>query len=966
MSLTFSQARDEIAQLVAQFRVNHSAYLAPSYKEAHARQQLIDPLFMALGWDVHNTQKAAPDYTQVVFEDSLTIGGNKRAPDYTFRIGKHDRKFFVEAKKPGVPIKNDADAAYQIRLYGWNAKLPLSILTDFEEFAVYDCRNKPKPTDKPAVARVDYYTYEEYVDRWQELWERFSYEAVVQGKLDHFIESVKGKRSTLTVDADFLDTIEQWRKLLAQNLALRNEALDVPALNDAVQRTLDRLIFMRIAEDRDIEPYEQLKDLAPHDDLYKRLVKLFKQADDKYNSGLFDFAHDTRTPKLKIDDKVLRAIIGDLYGVYNFRIMPPDILGNVYEQFLGKVIHLTPSHQARVEEKPAVRKAGGVYYTPSYIVDYIVQHTVGKWVEGKTPNEVSHLRVLDMACGSGSFLLGAYQFLLDWHLQWYVTDQSSKFKVQGSKSSPIVQQHDTWRLTTEEKKRILLNNIFGVDIDRQAVEVTKLSLLLKVLEGESQASLQMAFNLGEARARALPNLDDNIKCGNSLIGTDYFTGQMLPDPDELQRVNAFDWEREFPQVFAADRPARFSETSRVSHAGGFDCVIGNPPWGAELPKEDEKYIRSVYAVAQTSALDSYALFIERAMSQLKPSGLLGYITPDTFLRKQEFLATRSFLLQKTSVCELVEAGPLFSKVRDTWCLVSIASNNPPTEDQRIKHRKLSRFITSVEERLERFGKGEWSSEAEVPQSTWLSHPKLIVGYSATEQEQTLVAKLEKWPSIGEQSDLYKISRGEEGSKFALTPHTSGKFWMVIPENVERHFVDEGMCIAASTLTPTKVTALYQHSKIWIIRIQKLRWGQRIVCAFDGRTNSAGMKTLQVIISPNDDENNLKYLSGILASRLINFWCVNYLADDINQSYLEKIPIRTINISDAADQAQHDRMVQLVTQMLELHKHLHAAPSDAAREIYQRQIDATDRAIDALVYELYGLTEEEIAIVEETQ
>ena len=269
--------------------------------------------------------------------------------------------------------------------------------------------------------------------------------------------------------------------------------------------------------------------------IYERLCQLFRQADSRYNSGLFHFSKekgqssspDDLTLRLKIDDKVLKEIISGLYypSPYVFKEIPADILGQVYERFLGKVIRLTAGHQAKVEEKPEVRKAGGVYYTPTYIVDYIVKNTVGKLLgRRKTPKEAAGLKILDPACGSGSFLLGAYQYLLDWHTKWYSEHDPETWA--KAKTPAIYQaQGGGWRLTTAEKKRILLNNIHGVDIDPQAVEVTKLSLSLKVLEGESQESI--GAQLGLFKERALPDLGSNIKCGNSLIGPDYYEGRQL-------------------------------------------------------------------------------------------------------------------------------------------------------------------------------------------------------------------------------------------------------------------------------------------------------------------------------------------------------------------------------------------------------------------------------------------------------
>lgn len=256
-----------------------------------------------------------------------------------------------------------------------------------------------------------------------------------------------------------------------------------------------------------------------------------------------------------MDERVLKDILRRLYypdSPYEFSVLPSDILGQVYEQFLGKVIRLTAGHRAVVEAKPEVRKAGGVYYTPTYIVDYIVQHTVGKLLEGKTPHEVGGftkawkrsaklrpLRVLDPACGSGSFLLGAYQYLLDWYQKKYVEDGPEKH-AKGRNPRLYRGPGGEWRLTTAERKRILLTHIYGVDIDPQAVEVTKLSLLLKVLEGETHETLDSFYRLFQERA--LPDLGANIKCGNSLIGPDFFAGAEYSflDEEERYRINPFD------------------------------------------------------------------------------------------------------------------------------------------------------------------------------------------------------------------------------------------------------------------------------------------------------------------------------------------------------------------------------------------------------------------------------------------
>ena len=320
----------------------------------------------------------------------------------------------------------------------------------------------------------------------------------------------------------------------------------------------------------------------------------------RYNSGLFHFATEGDRPEtpdawtlgLAIDDKPLREILRGLYypdSPYEFAVLPADILGQVYEQFLGQVIRLTPGHRAVVEAKPEVKKAGGVFYTPTFIVRVIVRRTVGPLLAGRTPREVAGrggvtppLRIADIACGSGTFLLEVYQHLLDWYLEQYVAHLAPLLRAGHAATSPEVRAQlpedaapltkrarrtdgslpiyeagggrvagSEWRLTTAERKRILTTHIYGVDIDPQAVEVTKLSLLLKVLEGENEQTLGSQLRLFQERA--LPDLARNIKCGNSLIGPEIDDGQQLGllDDDERYRINAFDWAAEFPEVFGA-------------------------------------------------------------------------------------------------------------------------------------------------------------------------------------------------------------------------------------------------------------------------------------------------------------------------------------------------------------------------------------------------------------------------------
>jgi hypothetical protein len=364
----------EIADLTERFEQHAESYRSGNYNEAQLRKEFVDPMFKALGWDMDNLSGYAEAYKDVIHEDAIRIGGATKAPDYCFRIGG-TRKFFLEAKKPSVDIKSDAHPAFQLRRYAWSAKLPLSILTDFEEFAVYDCRVEPALNDKAAVSRVLYLGFKDYVLGWDEIAKIFSREAILKGSFDKFAESNKAKRGTAEVDDAFLGEIENWRADLARNLASRNPQLSQRDLNFSVQRTIDRIVFLRICEDRRIEVYGRLQALLNGEHTYDRMRQLFREADERYNSGLFHFQKeknrieppDDLTPGLKIDDASLKKIVKRLYypaSPYEFSVLSADILGQVYEQFLGKVIRLTEGHQAKVEDKPEVKKPGASITRP--------------------------------------------------------------------------------------------------------------------------------------------------------------------------------------------------------------------------------------------------------------------------------------------------------------------------------------------------------------------------------------------------------------------------------------------------------------------------------------------------------------------------------------------------------------------------------------------------------------------------
>jgi len=1011
----------QIITLVENFRRNLPAYQGGDYKEEQLKQEFINPFFEALGWDVSNRGGAAPQYRDVIFEDSIKVGGGTRAPDYCYTLSGR-KMFFVEAKKPSVNVLYDKDAVYQLRRYAWSAQLPLSILTNFEKLIIYESRKRPKNEDNPSTERFSYYSFEEYPDKWEEISKLFSKTAVLQGSIDKFVKSVEKKHGTQEVDDEFLIEIEGWRDGIAKNIALRNTNLSIHDLNFAVQVTIDRIIFLRMCEDRGIEPYGQLQEIIKNGNIYKELCKIYKKCDEKYNSGLFHFdqeknrniSPDEITLKIDIDDTVLKEIIKNIYypdSPYEFSVLSPEILGNIYERFLGKIIRLTDGHHAKVEEKPEVKKAGGVYYTPKYIVDYIVENTVGKLCEKKLPKEISTFRILDPACGSGSFLLGAYSYLLKYHLEYY----SKQKKPERLEDQIYLGKNGAWVLTIKEKKRILLNNIYGVDIDPQAVEVTKLSLLLKVLEGENKDVFERQQKLWQERA--LPDLGNNIKCGNSLIGTDLYSSDISShlEKEDIIRINAFDWNTEFKEIITN---------------GGFDTIVGNPPYIRiqalqEWAPIEVEFYKKKYASAEKGNYDIYVVFVEQGLNLLNSRGHLGFILPHKFFNAKYGEPLRALISKGRNLSQLVHFGDqqVFEGATTYTCLLFLEKAGSKecvfTKVQDLAKWRLGETVTSGKILTEEFGETEWNiglsgvQDPVITKMTVNSKPlvevsKKIYQGLATSADSVYVLELIKKSgetclvrskALGginveiESKVLHPLLKGSEINRWevpapqyvVLFPYdVQGEIVTPIPESRWQtefplawdYLIKNKTVLLDRTKVDSKLwwifpypknLARYEHPKI-IVQVLSTRgnftWDGLGIFYFLGG-GTAGGNAIQV-----EDEYQAKYLLAILNSKLATYYVVRVASGfragfyAFGKSSLANLPIRTINFSEPVDKTRHDKIVSIVTQMLDLHKQLSLAKAEHEKNVIQRQIDAIDKQIDYLVYELYGLTTEEIKIIEE--
>jgi len=938
-------AYKKISELVERFDEQFESYKKNDYNETLTRRDFIDPFFKALGWDIDNEEGYAEAYREVIHEDKIKIGKATKAPDYSFRLVGGKRLFFVEAKKPSVVIKDDILPAYQVRRYGWSAKLAISIITDFEELAIYDCTKKPMPTDKASVARVKYITYKDYLKEFDFIWDTFSKEHVLKGSFDKFIQGTANKKGTATVDKEFLLSLDSWRTYLATSISWNNKDLDEDEINFAVQQTIDRIIFLRIAEDRSVEPYGNLKDALKQGDYYQNLFKIFKDADDKYNSGLFNLKKDQISKNLKIDNKVIKTIITELYyplSPYEFSVLSVEILGSAYEQFLGKVIRITPAHHAKVEEKPEVRKAGGVYYTPQYIVEYIVKNTVGKLIDGKTPKEINKIKIVDPACGSGSFLIGAYQYLLDFHKDYYSNNGKPS---KGKKDNPLTPEGN---LTTAEKKRILLNNIYGVDIDVNAVEVTKLSLLLKCMEGETSASI--AYQLSMFNERVLPTLDNNIKDGNSLIDMDFYENEL--DFGAEKKIKPFSWQKGFAEVFKQ---------------GGFDCVIGNPPYGASFNDQEKSYLLSKFR-NQNYQLDSYLIFLEQSFKTLlKEDGKFGMIIPNPWLTNLLQKNLRKFIFENSAVNEIVHfKQAVFPKVTVDTEIVILSNEKEKNNEVKV----------SVVEKGNSLLHDKHTIIAH-KQKEWVAANGDVVNIFQSESDKALFRKilkdtkpLEEYFIINAGIKPYQVGKGKpkqtkrdveervfdsdkKENKF-FRKYLRGKdIYRYVTSPLEERYLKFGEWIAE----PRPAANFDAAEKIFMRQT-----GDSLIGTLDTKQFLC-LNNMHVLVPKETTNPDAKYFLAIINSKLLNWYYQTLNPEkgealaEVKKSNVAQLPMK---LADAKTQSEIEK---LSNQLLQLNEEKSETKLQTKINQLQGKIDYCENRINEIVYQLYGLTEEEIKMVE---
>lgn len=652
--------KQKLESLVEKFENNIRQYKNKNYNETEVRVDFVNPMFEILGWDVDNKKNLPQQYREVTHEASVIVKENgkdkTKKPDYAFRFGS-DVLFYLETKKPSVDIENDISPAFQTRRYGWSGNLRVSVLSNFEYTYIYDCGVRPMEDDGTQVALIARYHYKEYVSKFEEIYKMLSKESVENGTFDSLYDNIASPFKKEPFNEYFLKQIKKWRCLLAKDIHDNNN-LDEDTLNICVQRILNRIIFLRICEDRDLEKYETIKNIDSLDEL----KTVFEEADKKYDSGLFELLDED---DIYLSNDVLKEILVDLYypnNSYDFSVVDPYVIGQIYELFLDEAITIH-NNDIVVEKKPEVVDYQGAVNTPKNITDIIVENTLENVIKESSSTEIKKLKIADICCGSGNFLLSVYELLVNKTIEYYI---STNLEDSINKGLIYKSYYDSnYQLDFKEKREILISCIYGVDIDPLAVEITKFSLLLKLLDNTSSDILSK-YQM-ETGNKILPNLDNSIKNGNSLVGKEYanFDSDYYTKFDLLKKIKPFNWEDEFEGV-------------------KFDAIVGNPPYIrvqniVKYNKEEYDFFKndaSQYKTGKSSLLDKYFLFIEKGYSLLKENGYLGFIVPNKFMVLKNADKLRSFLHESKSISSIINFDTIqVFKGRSTYTCIIILSKS---------------------------------------------------------------------------------------------------------------------------------------------------------------------------------------------------------------------------------------------------------------------------------------------------
>ncbi len=925
--------------------------------EAQNCKDFILPLFGMLGWDVYSDEIASEE----------NVGG-KRA-DYIFRMNGVAR-FFLEAKKPSVDLRQE-NFAEQAISYAWHKSVSWAILTNFETLKIFNAEWDEMNPERSLVFEIpcaDYPTSEKLA--------LLSREAVERGELDRWAEREFRKPKRENVDTQLAKDLLRWRNVLSENLKAwnKNKKINDKQIAKAVQTLLDRLIFIRTTEDRGIEN-EHLREILRNyeenkegkSNLEKELKGLFRNYDDWYDSRLFE---KQLCDELEYENSFLKTVIGELYkntkGIrYKFDEINSDVLGSIYEQYLGQI--------QQSDAKNSKRRQQGIYYTPRYIVDFITRNTIGELLKKKPAHEIVKIKILDPACGSGSFLTQAFEII----------NQSLNKQNWDNPGT---------RLT------VIPKCVYGVDLDDEAVEIAQLNLLLRMVYQRER----------------MPNLTHNIECGNSLLsGTD----------SELQKKfgaawkekKPFNWEERFEEVF---------------RCGGFDVIIGNPPYIKEYV--DKSAFDGLHdSPYYQGKMDIWTLFACQAIDHLKDGGYFSFIAPNSWLTNAGASIFRDKILKEGEIVSFVDFGD-FKVFRDAGIQTMIFVFRKGTSRSKyfVKYAKVvnseiaaDTVATFLNSNYKIASDGIEKIDLQFEPKKYLKKP--IAFFNA--ERGSIIDKIENTtnfqlkdeeiaqgivpnPDVINSRNIKDIDNATTlGIKVGDGVFVIRKGSLKVNKNEEiflrplydtdevgRYFFKptnekELIYIAKNDSLPkeSKIIAhLEKFSPIMEkrrenqngrIKFYNLHWprderffkkGPKIIALRKSATPNFSyteypayvMLTFNIIKAERID---LKYLTGLLNSRVAYFWFRNRGKMQGDNLQIDKEPLLNFPIKITNNKKQVEKIAKLVDDAMGLNTEIHKLDpileKEKCAEIKSKR-EKAEKEIDEEVYKIYDLSPEEIKIV----
>ena len=962
---------ERVVELISKYENIKKSGKIKKYNEESTKKDFILPLFEALGWNVYNRAKR---------NDSVSAEENisKKRVDYGFRINGIP-KFFLEAKSiKEENIQTNPKYVTQAIDYAWMKSCSWAILCNFETIAVFnaDWKGSNIGTNLLFVLHPSDFLS----DSRFKLLSKNSFE---NNELDKVASRYGKKQTKNPINKQLLQDMIHFREILSKDIIKNNQDkhLSQDDVDESVQRILDRLIFIRNAEDRELEENRLQSDVRQwasrgRGQLVKEISKVYSYFNEQYNSKLFS-RH--LCDELYLDNKVLIEVIEGLNHSkdnsyrYDFSIIESDVLGNIYEQYLGNILKATPK-RAKLSESKTHRKEQGIYYTPSYIVDYIVKNTVGEFIKTHTPEEIKNVKILDPACGSGSFLIRAYKELERYWEKKYRTEHGLQETLKFDDAEDFYSM----------KVEILKNNIFGVDLDPKAVEIAQLNLLLQISE----------------KGEKLPLLQNKIKVGNSLID----------DPNVSDK--AFKWEEEFPEIMKN---------------GGFDIIIGNPPYVRiqNLEKKEVDYFGSNFKSAFKN-YDIYLLFVEKSLKLLRRNGDIGFIIPSKFVNADYGRGLRNVISRTKTLRRFVDFKDLqiFGDATNYTCLLFLKNtenedfeymspksknefslaeiSNPdifqkyrlpiPNEGESwiLSNNKVNSLMKKLKDKGESLGvisKNIFQGLVTGSDSTYF-----VRVISETKETAKIINIKDSIEFVVEKAILKKLLKGKDIRKwnvdwnglYVIYPYfvENGKASLISLSEIKEKFplAYEYFKHYGSQLK-SRENHRFQYDENWhqfgrLQNIEKFEQPKIITQVlasnntfaidlkgeyyFVGGGNAGGYG-----IVLNDNNQDLYYfVLALLNSKVLEFYLKNISTPfrggyfSYGRRFIEQLPL--LRPKDS----KFDLISSLSEELVKISKKIQNLPNTDERDFLEREFKMKDQELNQLIYRLYRLSKSEITLIED--